>query len=606
MHVPKLLQVFTSIQCNLFLVYCDYSLVLTRISPPPVSTSLLMPVSPSASPTASPSTSPTKAPNPTTSPTQIPTAVPTNDPTDSPTAPCGIGKFGQGGTDCKSCPVNTYSVAGSTLASDCQICPFRDGRCQGGAGCRDAYTGMLCSVCAPRHYYHSDQCSECRNINIMGSIAFVVIIIIMVFIIWRLHATGWKQLAALKQILNYSQNINICNSINVPWPSDYMKLMEWFKLLNFNLDSTSPECYSDNITWHLKFIVVGGIFGLFVLSILCVIISRRRHRGRGNAPAKSSTVLQQILVLGFTAGYASVVTVCMQAFQRTDDHKKFVYEPLVPFWSTEHMLTCTYAGILLGLAMFGLPLFFFGFVRHLRNNNLLRKPETRAAYGSLYDAYKDERVDFEVYSILRRGLALAFVIPYRNTPTVQAGSQLVLSVIFFIMLVKWKPYAAHRLPTFRGCFRWIPTKKIDTFNHLEIFSTIVHIIIQGTALLLALTWFSETTAFVSIAIGSVLFALVLVCHAYICMRMVIEATKKQNTTNDTTNAVLEQLETLQEQFRRAARRGSVLAASAHRRAYQEVAASFQAPNQEERDAIEATINRYVLKKYTYTILISIA
>ena len=63
-------------------------------------------------------------------------------------------------------------------------------------------------------------------------------------IIYFIKTSGsdWGELAAFKQILNFVQNLNVANQISIVWTEFYHEFVKIFKIFNFDIESTSPDC----------------------------------------------------------------------------------------------------------------------------------------------------------------------------------------------------------------------------------------------------------------------------------------------------------------------------------------------------------------------------
>ena len=46
----------------------------------------------------------------------------------------------------------------------------------------------------------------------------------------RMNHAHWEPLAAVKQLLDYSQNLDITSQISIVWPGVYLSFTEWFKI----------------------------------------------------------------------------------------------------------------------------------------------------------------------------------------------------------------------------------------------------------------------------------------------------------------------------------------------------------------------------------------
>ena len=92
--------------------------------------------------------------------------------------------------------------------------------------------------------------------------------------------------------------------------------------------------------------------------------------------------------------------------------------------SASHVGVVVASAVILALVFFYVPLKIRRLTRSLRARNVLREPHTRNAYGSLYDAYKPEHIDFEFFMTTRRGLAVVAEVLARATASsalIQAG-----------------------------------------------------------------------------------------------------------------------------------------------------------------------------------------
>ena len=61
-----------------------------------------------------------------------------------------------------------------------------------------------------------------------------------------------------------------------------------------------------------------------------------------------------------------------------------------------------------------------------------------------YDAYKDSYCDFELYTLLRRGLAAVVGVYWRNHPIIQGGLQLSISLVYLAVVHKWRPFCNYK------------------------------------------------------------------------------------------------------------------------------------------------------------------
>ena len=138
----------------------------------------------------------------------------------------------------------------------------------------------------------------------------------------------------------------------------------------------------------------------------------------------------------------------------------------------------TIAGVLLVLVFFGVPLIMAFFVRRLLKRDLLRDPKIKQAYGSIYDSYKDQCVDFECYSLLRRGLSVVFVViaerQEQDAAIFEAGSQILVTALYLYIVITWRPFVS-------APAKYTVCKKrftFDVYNDFEQFGVYTQLAVQ--------------------------------------------------------------------------------------------------------------------------------
>ena len=122
--------------------------------------------------------------------------------------------------------------------SSCLECPFA-ARCPGGAACAATYAGERCGLCSAGYYGYGDDCAACPNIP-WGLIAMGIVGLVGAVLFLKFDTSHWTSVAALKQLCNYSQNVNVVELIGVIWPGTFVKIMSVLKFVSFDLEVTSP------------------------------------------------------------------------------------------------------------------------------------------------------------------------------------------------------------------------------------------------------------------------------------------------------------------------------------------------------------------------------
>ena len=291
------------------------------------------------------------------------------------------------------------------------------------------YAGALCGSCAKTYYIFDEHCWKCPVIP-WGVIVMAALGLVGAYVFTKVDTGNWMIVAALKQLVNFSQNINITDLISVAWPDIYKKIMQVFKYFSTDLEGTAPECFTDGFNWHMRYLSTVGMFlTLFVVTWLGIKLTSTPRWFHTNQR------LKRIIFFFFSACYATLATVCVKSFQSTDGGL-FVYDTEIDFHGANHTAIMISAGILLILCLFGMPIGFAMFARQLLRSDRLRDPAIKNAFGNIYDAFKDSHVDFEAYSLLRRGLGVVTVVIGRNNSVVQATALMGLSLIYFLLVLR--------------------------------------------------------------------------------------------------------------------------------------------------------------------------
>ena len=81
--------------------------------------------------------------------------------------------------------------------------------------------------------------------------------------------------------------MDIVNKIDIVFPASWYAILESFKLINFNLENTSPECYAGQFSWDLRWLALMALFvGAGAILALVVQAARWCCRGRKTMQAK--------------------------------------------------------------------------------------------------------------------------------------------------------------------------------------------------------------------------------------------------------------------------------------------------------------------------------
>ena len=233
------------------------------------------------------------------------------------------------------------------------------------------------------YYQWGDDCYLCPKIPWkLVAMAGMVLATLVAFARWT--TPNWTVVAAVKQFVSFSQNLDIVGLISIQWPKIFITIMTAFKVVAADLgDVASPECWGASWTWHDRFTSTTASF--VGAGILLAVFTRTATRwGWRTAEAK----LKRLLLLLFTATYTTTTTLCMKSFQSVGENPTlFLYDTNVKYYAEKHLAVMSSAAFLLIVVLLGLPVFLGYFARALLNEDRLRDPDTKRAWGSIYDCY---------------------------------------------------------------------------------------------------------------------------------------------------------------------------------------------------------------------------
>ena len=205
--------------------------------------------------------------------------------------------------------------------------------------------------------------------------------------------------------------------------------------------------------------------------------------------------LKRVLILLLSACFTSVATLCAQTFQSTempdsngDDGEastRFLLDPSVDFWGPAHVGVMAVAGVVILVFLLGVPLGIAWLARRLLQQDLLRNPEIKSAYGGIFDAYRDAHADFEAIGLLRRGVAVVAVVQLHRHPVAGAVVQIALSCAYLACVHSWRPFTPQSVKWQPPCFPDKQPYRVDVFNFVELAGTAFHLVLQAIALAFA-------------------------------------------------------------------------------------------------------------------------
>ena len=539
---------------------------------------------------------------------------------------------------CSPCPVGTHSDnAGSSDSADCLTCAIET-RCAG--GCTEGHTGSLCGKCADSFYEFQNNCRACPGAYEWCDckIPWMFIVVLLVLVLICLAAakgdmSRWEVVAAMKQVTTYAQIIGISHLCNVVWPENYLGAMEVsFKLVSFDfMEVATPECFIDgwSLTWDGRYLgSIAVTAGLFVLVYVSVGLRRgwdhhrkmelRRRLGLllyvivyTTLATKSTQAWLPIDAQGFceldgegrTYQSPDFVKIPCGVGDAHDDslcpgnsctfYKVLAFDTEVDYTSSWHIFAQVLSlSILLGFVL-AIPAWIGHTTHRLRQQDRLRDPETKRVYGSLYDKYKDSHVDFEVYSLLRRGFSAISVVAARGAPIVQTVFLLLINFLYLSIVYVGRPFAPKQVKMCSAFCRF------DVFNDMEIYGTVIAISVQLLALVLALASDTKmasifTVLAVILAVVAIGFLAVLITHVVLRIRKSMKARVSEHSDPD---EIVSTLNSLRKDMHGAKRRGSFVMAEEILRKYQDLARGtlFYHAGTEREDRIKGEVDPLMMQ-----------
>ena len=98
------------------------------------------------------------------------------------------------------------------------------------------------------------------------------------------------------QVVEFLQNISISLRVEIVWPALYRKMLDFFSVVDLNIELVQPECLGAKVGWHAMFMSVAlGIPAIIVLFgvVLAWFMSKTRKERRPAvvAPAEADHTL---------------------------------------------------------------------------------------------------------------------------------------------------------------------------------------------------------------------------------------------------------------------------------------------------------------------------
>ena len=350
-------------------------------------------------------------------------------------------------------PAGTYATSSNVTTVD-EACLFFPGtnvfptciypeRClANGGGCVEGSEGAQCKTCSIGYYKSGNSCEKCGDNTLMNiALGSIFVALFGVAAFKTAEKLGNTAISIIKNMLNSLQFFSISFSVDIEWPDFIVKVGEWFKAFNFNIEFVAPECVAEGgISWATVFwsgtIVFPGALGLFLYlqdkramrnyaktvsnihseTIIqddgetnnywieqpwflgCFGKRVRWYESHGGEKIvaqlqkqyRSRASLKSFAVLCMTVMYLPVVRLCLQAYDCTETTEGIILDHDAKIFCTdpEHIVAQTAASVILGVVGIGMPMVIVWRVRAIRISGKLDDAQTIDIYGALYDVYR--------------------------------------------------------------------------------------------------------------------------------------------------------------------------------------------------------------------------
>ena len=350
-------------------------------------------------------------------------------------------------------PAGTYATSQNVTTVE-EACLFFPGtnvfptciypeRClANGGGCVEGSEGAQCKTCSIGYYKSGNSCEKCGDNTLMNiALGSIFVAVFGVAAFKTAEKLGNTAISIIKNMLNSLQFFSISFSVDIEWPDFIVKVGEWFKAFNFNIEFVAPECVAEGgISWATVFwsgtIVFPGALGLFLYlqdkramrnyaktvsnihseTIIqddgetnnywieqpwflgCFGKRVRWYESHGGEKIvaqlqkqyRSRASLKSFAVLCMTVMYLPVVRLCLQAYDCTETTEGIILDHDAKIFCTdpEHIVAQTAASVILGVVGIGMPMVIVWRVRAIRISGKLDDAQTIDIYGALYDVYR--------------------------------------------------------------------------------------------------------------------------------------------------------------------------------------------------------------------------
>ncbi|GMG17159.1 unnamed protein product [Phytophthora fragariaefolia] len=361
--------------------------------------------------------------------------------------------------------------------------------CLGANKCAKGYTDVRCGSCETNYHKFNSECNICPS-DKWGSVAIVVICIVVASVISYLLTRNGVSLGLLSIGIDYFQTLSIFGNVRISWPTSLINLFSTLSAFNLNLELIAPECFSFQVSYVNKWFII-ELFPLMMAAAALAIfvalyaykrfIKRRRTRLTSHMPQLfgSTLVMMYYLFLYLTRTTLDVFN-CVGTIP--SDGKLYMVAIYTQCFKPGeiHMDLFPFAVLAFLIYYLGYPLFVLLTLSRNRalvmEDQLLRAMQRgssrqtnpncwvfRKKFSKLYYQFKPEYWYWMVLIILRKFLLAGIGLLFRQDPVFQLATATFVLFVNYALQVFSSPRHRHpRDESVRGKRNAIHTSDDDS------------------------------------------------------------------------------------------------------------------------------------------------
>lgn len=378
------------------------------------------------------------------------------------------------GATCKGGETQPEAKAGYWREDDVVLACDPSYACLGANVCEVGYSGIRCNECSDAYHKLNSECRECPDEKWLTIGVIFVVVVIGAVISYLLTRKG-VSLGLLSIGVDYFQTLSIFGSARIAWPANILSIFSTMSAFNLNLELIAPECFNMQVSYLNKWAMIEAVPLLLTGASLTLFVARycykrfvkrRTTRLTSHKPQLfgSTLVMMYYLFLYLTKTSLEVFN-CVQSIP-PDGHTYMVsiyarcYEP-----GGIHLKLFPFAVLSFVVYSIGYPVFVFYTLSKNRvlvmEDQLLRAMrrgtnrrtnpncwEFRKKFSKIYYQFKPTFWYWMVVIIVRKFLLAVVGLLFRQYPTFQLASVMMVLFVNYAFQVRNRPYmSAYEMQT---------------------------------------------------------------------------------------------------------------------------------------------------------------